>query len=352
MNQDSQTWETSKTEGCKEKLLSICMLTYNQADDIERLLTSLASQVTDDVEIVIRDDSTNDDTETIVKRFSQTHPIRYYRGNKEGIDRTIIFLTGVARGKFVWWMGDDDVVPGGVAMVIDVIKLSTDVTFIWANYRLINGKKLAIDFPVDRFFDSRDQLLELGGAALGFISSTIINRDLALAGIERSHIYIGSAFVNLYLTLFVISQPGRHYYIRGEVVICHPATSEEVKASVLKEAGEINNLAFEVFGVNFSNIVREFSTSFSSTAIRRTVGACFGQTWRGILVAYVGGWDTPKGKRIRMIKYFWMFPEAWLALVLFIIPLPINKILYKLYRFIFKKLKPRVDSFLTLSKNN
>ena len=317
-------------------LLSICILSYNQADEVERLLGSLAPQITDELEIVIRDDSTNDDTETIVKRFSQTHPIRYYRGNKEGIDRTIIFLTEKARGKFVWWMGDDDVVPGGVASVINVIKLKPEVTFIWANYRLINGKKLAIDFPVDRFFDSRDQLLELGGAALGFISSTIINRDLALVGIESSHLYIGSAFVNLYLVLFVISQSGRHYYIRGEVVICHPATSEEARASVVAQNGEINNWAFEVFGVNFSNIVREFSTSFSSTAIRRTIGACFGQTWRGILVAYVGGWDSPKGKRIRMIKYFWMFPEAWLALVLFIIPLPIHKILYKLYRFLFK----------------
>ncbi len=317
-------------------LLSICILAYNQPDEIERLLGSLVPQITNEMEIVIRDDSTDDDTEAIVKRFSQILPIRYYRGSKGGIDRTIIFLTEVARGKFVWWMGDDDVVPGGVASVIEVIKRELEVSFIWANYRLVNGRRLAIDFPSDRFFESRDQLLELGGAALGFISSTIIRRDLALQGIEGSKKYIGSAFVNLYLVLYVISRSSRHYYIRGEVVICHPTTNEEAKAAVVRESGEINNWAFEVFGVNFSNIVREFSNYFSPSAIRRTVKKCFGQTWRGILVAYVGGWDTPKGKRLRMIKYFWMFPEAWVAFVLFLIPLPVHKILYKFYKFIFK----------------
>ena len=318
-------------------LLSICILSYNQKDEVERLLNNLVPQVIDEMEIVIRDDSTNDDTEAIVRRFSATIPIRYYRGNKEGIDRTIIFLTEMARAKFVWWMGDDEVVPGGVARIIEVIKREPEVTFIWANYQLVNGSKLAIDLPEDRFFESRDQLLELGGAALGFISSTIINRDLALPGIESSKKYIGSAFVNLYLVLYIISQPGRHYYIREVVVICHPTTSEESKVSVVNEAGEINNWAFEVFGVNFSKIVREFSECFSPIAIRRTIKKSFGQTWRGIIVAYVGGWDTPKGKRMRMIKYFWMFPEAWLAFVLFMMPLPLHKILYKLYKFIFRK---------------
>lgn len=336
MNQGSQTQEPSKTEGCNEKLLSICILSYNQASEIERLLTSLASQVTEEVEIVIRDDSTNNDTERLVERFSKVLPIRYYHGKKEGIDKTVIFLTKEARGKFVWWMGDDDVVPGGVSSVLDVIKQNPEVTFIWANYRMVNGKKLAIDFHENRFFESRDQLLELGGAALGFVSATVFRRELALSGIELSKKYIGSAFVNLYLVLYVISQPGRHYYIRGEVVICHPATSDEAKASVVSESGVINNWAFQVFGINFANIVRDFSSSFSASAIQKTIKTSFGQTWRGVLVAYVGGWDTPKGKRIQMMKYFWMYPECWIALVLFMIPKSMLGVLYRLYKWLYR----------------
>lgn len=313
-------------------LLSICILSYNQASEVERLLNSLVSQVTADTEIVIRDDSTNNETELLVERFSRTIPIRYFHGKKEGIDKTVIFLTEEARGEFVWWLGDDDVVPGGIAQVLDVIRNTRDLTFVWANYRLAGAKDLAIDLPSNCFFSSRDEILELGGAALGFVSATVFKRELALPGIDGARKYIGSAFVNLYLVLYVISQPGRHYYVHGPVVICHPATIDEIKAVVVKRPGVVRNDAFEVFGVNFSRIVREFALVFSSAAIRRTIKKSFGQTWRGMLVAWIGGWDTPKGKRVKMLKYFWTFPECWVALILFLAPLSVNRLLYRIYK--------------------
>lgn len=315
-----------------EILLSICILSFNQSPEVERLLNSLSPQMTDDIEVVIRDDSTNNETELLVQRFSEIIPIRYFHGKKEGIDKTVIFLTEEARGKFVWWLGDDDVVPGGVGQVLDAIRNNRDLTFVWANYRLAGAKDLAIDLQSNCFFSSRDEVLELGGAALGFVSATVFKRELALPGIDRARKYIGSAFVNLYLVLYVISQPGRHYYVHGPVVICHPATIDEIKAVVVKSPGVVRNDAFEVFGVNFSRIVREFAMVFSSVAVRRTIKKSFGQTWRGMLVAWVGGWDTPKGKRVRMFKYFWTFPECWIALILFVTPLSVNKLLYRIYK--------------------
>lgn len=314
-------------------LLSICILSYNQAPDIERLLNSLVPQVSDEVEIIIRDDSTNNETELLVGRFSNIIPIRYIHGEKEGIDRTVIFLTGEARGEFVWWLGDDEVLPGGVSSVLEVIKSIPEVTFIWANYRLVNDVNLAIDLQRSRFFKNKDELLELGGAALGFVSATVFKREMALTGIDGSRKYVGSLFVNLYLVLHVISQAGKYYHIQGPVVICHPTTNEEIRAIVSKNSGSvIINAGFEVYGINFSNIVREFSGAFSAAAIRRTIKRSFGQTWRGMLVAWIGGWDTPKGKRVKMLKYFWTFPECWIAIILFLTPLPVNKLLYRIYK--------------------
>lgn len=333
MNLGIASQKTSKTEKSNEILLSICILSYNQVEEVERLLISLVPQVTKDVEILIRDDSTNNDTKLLVENYSKSIPIRYFQGKREGIDKTVIFLTKEACGKFIWWMGDDDIVSDGVQSVLNVIKQEPEVTFIWANYRMVNGKKLAIDLPCDNYFESRDQLLELGGTALGFVSATIFKRDLAISGIDLAKKYIGSAFVNLYLVLHVISQPGKNYYIHGPVVICHPATTEEIKTVVVKSDGQIKNEAFEVFGVNFSEIVREFSCVFSHSVIRATIKKSFGQTWRGVLVAWIGGWDTPKGKRLRMIKYFWMFLECWIALLFFLIPLSANKLLYRIYKY-------------------
>jgi abequosyltransferase len=338
MNSESRKSQSVKDMAisqCQQNdiLLSICILSYNQAPEMERLLNSLASQVSDEVEVIIRDDSTNNETELLVERFSRVFPIRYFHGEKEGIDRTVIFLTNEAKGEFVWWLGDDDVLPGGVATVLDVIKQVPDVVFIWANYRLVNDIKLAIDLQGSRSFKSKNELLELGGAALGFVSATVFKRKMALTGIDGSKRYAGSLFSNLYLVLHVISQPGEYYYIHGPVVICYPTTVEEIRAIVTKNSGsEIINAGFEVYGITFSNIVREFTGAFSAAAIRRTIRRTFGQAWRGMLVGWVGGWDTPKGKRVKMLKYFWTFPECWIALGCFLVPLSVNKLLYRIYK--------------------
>jgi glycosyltransferase involved in cell wall biosynthesis len=329
---------TSKGDGAgasignSAKLLSICILSYNQAEEVERILDCLVHQYTDEIEIVIKDDSTDDKTELLVNRFSKVVPIRYFRGVKEGIDKTVIFLTQKAEGKFVWWMGDDTVEPGGVAAVVDVIKSKPSVNFIWANYQLHNTKNLGIDIAPRECFIEKNQLLVLGGAGLGFISSTVFSRVHGLQSIDSASKYIGSFFTNLYMVLHVITQPGDCYYIKGPVVICHPATSKEIMDAVIKDGGMIKNEAFQVFGINFSKIVREFSESFESQIIRQTLKNSFAQTWRGVLVGTVGGWDTTTGKGFKLIRNFWMFPESSLAFVLFLMPRSIVVILYSLYK--------------------
>ena len=54
--------------------------------------------------------------------------------------------------------------------------------------------------------------------------------------------------------------------------------------------------------------------------------------WRGVLVGWAGGWDTPKGKRIKLMRYFYMFPEAWIAIILFSMPSFFNNLMYKFYK--------------------
>jgi abequosyltransferase len=319
-----------------KKILSICILSYNQANEVERVLKSIAPQYISDIEVVIRDDSTNDETKFLVNRFSNLFPIRYFRGEKEGIDKTIIFLTEIAVGDFIWWMGDDVIEPHGISSVLEVIKSDLNLNFIWANYRLTGALNLAIDFNENRYFQDRNELLETAGTALGFISATIFRRKSALTGIEKSKKYIGSAFVNLFLILHVISQAGNLYYLYGPIVVCHPATSEEIKISVVNKAGQINNNGFQVFGINFAKIVRSFEGYFKYKTIRKTIKTSFGHAWRGVLVGVAGGWDTTKEKRFKLIKNFWMYPESWLVLVIFFIPETILKILYVGYKFINK----------------
>lgn len=315
-----------------EKLLSICILSYNQADEIERILNCLVPQYTDEIEIVVKDDSTNDETEHLVNNFTKVLPIRYYKGVKEGIDRTVIFLMEKALGKFVWWMGDDKIESGGVSAVVEVIKSKPSVNFIWANYQLINTKLVGIDLEAKECQIEKNQLLFLAGAGLGFISATIFNKKIGAKAIVSAEEYVGTLFVNLYIVLYVITQPGESYYLKGPIVTCYPATSEEIKSTYVGNLGEINNPAFQTFGISFASIVKNFSNSFDRNIIRKTLKRSFGQTWRGVLVGTVGGWDTTKGKKLMLIRNFYMYPECWIALVLFMLPVDVLKLLYRLHK--------------------
>jgi hypothetical protein len=229
-------------------------------------------------------------------------------------------------------MGDDTIEPGGVAAVVEVIKSKPSVNFIWANYQLFNTSNFGIDIAREECFIEKNQLLVLGGAGLGFISTTIFKREHGLKSLIGARKYVGSFFSNLYIILHVIAQPGECYYLRGPVVICHPATSEEIKAQVVKFGGVIKNEAFQVFGINFSKILREYNNNFEEKIIRKVIKKSFGQTWRGVLVGSVGGWDTTNGKSLKLISNFWMFPESWLAFILFLLPTSILNPMYKLYK--------------------
>lgn len=313
--------------------LSICVLAYNQPEDVDKLLAGLENQIGPDVEVVIKDDSENDETSLVVSKYSEINNLRYIKGVKEGIDKTVAFLVEEARGDFVWWMGDDEIADGGVGKVIGVIDTVANVGFIWANYELFGTNIRGINIRESRPFIDPDEILLEAGAGLGFISACVLRKDVAMQGLNKAKEYHGTAFANLYIALFTIFNCKCSYYIAEPIVICHPASSAEIKSITARAPDAIDNKAFQVFGINFYEIVKSFSSSFKrSTTLRRVISKSFGQTWRGVLVGWSGGWDTPKNKRILLLKHFWSFPEAWIAFVLFCMPSWVNKFMYGIYR--------------------
>jgi len=319
----------------QNKLLSICILSYDQPDDVRILLSSLVGQYTDDVEIIVKDDSVGNATELLINEFSDVLTIRYYRGVREGIDKAVIFLVEKALGEFIWWLGDDVVNSGGVRAVLNVLNHQPNVDFIWANYQLAGSNKMGVDIKSGDCCIPKDTLLELGGAGLGFISATIFRRHLGIQGLSGAKNYIGSLFANLYIVLYAISQSRDCYYLRGPIVECHPTTGEETKKIVIQSNGVIKNRGFEVYALTYPSIIREFSSTFSSRVIRNAIKRSFTQCWKGVYVGWVSGWDTPSGKRWTLIKHYWRHLDAYLAIFLFNLPLSLNKIMFRVY----KKLK-------------
>lgn len=317
----------------EEILLSICVPTYKLPDGIRRLFSNLAEQETAGVEILIRDDSPDDLTENLVKDFVSKNSIniRYFRGEKAsvgGYDTALLFLIEEAKGRFIFWYGDDVMAPGALAKILQLIRENSDLSLIWINTAGIeNNQDLGIRLPADRFFDDPNEILEVDVGLLGFTS--IIRRDLALTGLAEAKKFIGSALACFYLVLHVLSQRrGRSFFLRQPLIFCEA-----------KPVGEIRWYdSFQVHGFNYYLIGLKFRKKFKRKSFRRAFGDQFGQIWRAVLVERARGFTTGFGMKIsarqlwQMARFYWSFPELWIALPLFLLPRPILKFLYGIYK--------------------
>ena len=320
----------------KEPILSICIPTYNRPQTFRRMLENLLPQLNSSMEIIIRDDSTNLKTKNIFKELIKGHSVKfsYYKGKKIGLDAANLFLLEKSNGEFLWWLSDDDIlIEGGIKKVISLIKNHKNLNFIWANFGYENLNTLAINRS-DGFFCDRNDVLNTLGTSIGLLSTYILRRSVAIKGISygKRHVH-GFSFASTSIVFWVLTQPGKSYFLRGPYVLCIPTTINEIKA--LNKDVIVNN-GFWVYGVYFHDALYELRKSFDKKAVRKMLDQNFSSLWRGMIVAWVGGWENPKGKRFKMIQYYWSFYECWIAITLMCLPKLLVKKLYHLYKIFYK----------------
>ena len=75
--------------------VSICLLTYNRAGLISQTIETILNQSLSDFELIINDNCSSDETESICREFAkQDNRIRYYR------NQTNLGLTGNYQAAF------------------------------------------------------------------------------------------------------------------------------------------------------------------------------------------------------------------------------------------------------------
>ena len=92
--------------------LSVCIPTYNRASSLSNCLNSIviAKEISDmEVEICVSDNGSTDHTSDVVTYYQQYIDIKYNRiENNIGMSGNFLNAVRMAKGEFVWLLGDDD----------------------------------------------------------------------------------------------------------------------------------------------------------------------------------------------------------------------------------------------------
>ena len=206
----------------KSPTLSICIATYNRAGYIGETLDSIIPQLDDDVELLVVDGASTDNTEDVVRQYAVKEScIRYIRlSAKGGVDQDFDKSVELARGEFCWLFTDDDLLkPGAVAAIKAAINKGHDLIVVNAE---VHNRELSAILESRRISMYDDKVYASNNMEhlfvdvldyLSFIGGVVIRRSVWLSRERESSfgtefIHIGVLFQKpLKETALVIAEP-------------------------------------------------------------------------------------------------------------------------------------------------
>ena len=186
--------------------LSICISTLNRAAYIGETIESILAQLTDEVEVIILDGTSTDNTAETVKSYeARCSGLRYVRLEKpEGFDEKYCMLAELARGEYCWMFADDDLLkPGAVAAVLEATRRNYSLIIVNAEVR---NKDLSVRLQARRVNAEEDRvyapkapdwnhLLADTGVYLTYIGAIVMKRQVWN---QRERVkYFGTLFVHM-----------------------------------------------------------------------------------------------------------------------------------------------------------
>ena len=156
-------------------LVSIIIPTFNRPKWFKEALDSALHQTYRNIEIVISDNSTNDDTEKLIQSYLEDAPIKYFRHKNFNAHDNWNFARDYNNpaAEYVNWLMDDDLFyPTKIEKMIEVYRNNPDVSLVTSKRHYINTEgQITGEAPVP-FKNSG----KMAGEAVGnFLFKTFMN---------------------------------------------------------------------------------------------------------------------------------------------------------------------------------
>lgn len=167
-------------------ILTIAIPTYNRANYLNVCLNSLNEALpnnADDVDILVIDNNSTDNTKEIVLNIQKSTNIRYINNEINiGPDENFKKCIEKANSKYVWIFGDDDIFfKNSIEYILTVIKNNNDIGLIHLRAKNFQNESEILDYKLNKFthknIKSKNEFIKKVHTNITFISANIFNKD-------------------------------------------------------------------------------------------------------------------------------------------------------------------------------
>jgi len=200
-------------------ILSICIPTYNRSKYLKGLLENISLELEkycnfDDIQIIIVDGHSDDDTEEMVNTFKMGCELKYYRRRVEvGVDKDIIKCVQLSDAEYCWLFSDDDrFTDGAISYLLGVLRKEKDLSGCFCNrvpfdFKLERKVAEVSEWPgkifkKDRLFVEKSECIKNIGMDYGFLSAQVINRSVWKKAVGNED--YGDLYKSYYLMVHII----------------------------------------------------------------------------------------------------------------------------------------------------
>ncbi len=239
-------------------MLSIVIPTYNRAELLDYLLASITNDFLvwpSDLELVVIDNASTDQTSAVVSKFTgRNASIKYFVNEKNiGMDGNLSACFDKASGKYFWQIGDDEIMYSGtVQFVLELCRTKEFGLLHLASQGFSHGQQAEISVRkrpegvVAETLDS-NKLFRMANVFLTFISANVINRKAVLTRFSDfdAKAEFNTNLPQLAWTYSALKACDTHYYIRTPMFGALGGNTSGYKL-------------VEVFGVNLIKITKKY----------------------------------------------------------------------------------------------
>ncbi len=126
-------------------LVSVVMPVYNGEKFVAEAIESILNQTYTDWELIIVNDGSTDNTESVIKKFTQDKRIRYYKHNKN-LGQSYAYNKGffLAKGKYIAIQDSDDIsLPHRLEREVEVLEKHPECKFVFSPAIFIDLKGMS-----------------------------------------------------------------------------------------------------------------------------------------------------------------------------------------------------------------